>query len=308
MIITKTRINSLSYLNHLEGGTNLIMVLRDAMRVKEILVKLGFSVELIEGERVLPSMLNPTLRRNAEPYYIKDKTKPKEQYIQTLLWTRHEWAGRGKTREVTDFVNIPRKRYPRIKQEPYNVELFLKYDEQGQLMLMTDPISYCHDNEKLLINTINIFLTNFKECEILTENFENLVPSKIIKLNWEVLPSGEYPWERMQDTLRKVSEKSSKTAKKMLIDKCKFINSFQPDFRAYGKSGFHGYVIFGFTNKDLYVLESVYPNNATYVFCKNWQELSKLTKAEILKENLQYVRIIHRDNWQIDIRNLLEGA
>ena len=139
------------------------MVLRDAMRVKEILVKLGFSVELIEGERVLPSMLNPTLRRNAEPYCIKDKTKPKEQYIQTLLWTRHEWAGRGKTREVTDFVNIPRKRYPRIKQEPYNVELFLKYDEQGQLLLMTDPISYCHDNEKLLINTINIFLTNFKE-------------------------------------------------------------------------------------------------------------------------------------------------
>ena len=45
---------------------------------------------------------------------------------------------------------------------------------RGQLMVMTDFISYCHDNEKLLINTINIFLTNFEECEILTENFENV--------------------------------------------------------------------------------------------------------------------------------------
>lgn len=213
MIIKKKRINSLSCLNHVEEGKNLMMVLRDAARFKGILVKLGFSEDLIEGERVLPSMLNPTLKRNAEPFYIKDKTKPKEQYTQTLWWTRYEWAGRGETREVTDFVSIPRERYARIKFEPYSVELFLKYDEQGQLMVMTDLISYCHDNEKLLINTINIFLTNFEECEILTENFENVMPTRTIKLNWEVLPSGDYPWKRMQDDLQKVSAKSSKTAK-----------------------------------------------------------------------------------------------
>lgn len=226
MIIKKKRINSLSCLNHVEEGKNLMMVLRDAARFKGILVKLGFSEDLIEGERVLPSMLNPTLKRNAEPFYIKDKTKPKEQYTQTLWWTRYEWAGRGETREVTDFVTIPRERYARIKFEPYSVELFLKYDEQGQLMVMTDLISYCHDNEKLLINTINIFLTNFEECEILTENFENVMPTRTIKLNWEVLPSGDYPWKRMQDDLQKVSAKSSKTAKKLLIDKCEFAELF----------------------------------------------------------------------------------
>ena len=36
--------------------------------------------------------------------------------------------------------------------------------------------------------------------------------------------------------------------------------------------------------------------------------LSKLTKAEILKENLQDVRIIHNNNWQQEIRDLLEVA
>lgn len=43
-------------------------------------------------------------------------------------------------------------------------------------------------------------------------------------------------------------------------------------------------------------------------FGKNWEELSKLTKAEILKENLQDVRIIHNNNWQQEIRDLLEVA
>ena len=44
------------------------------------------------------------------------------------------------------------------------------------------------------------------------------------------------------------------------------------------------------------------------MFWKNWEELSKLTKAEILKENLQDVRIIHNNNWQQEIRDLLEVA
>ena len=49
MIIKKKRINSLSCLNHVEEGKNLMMVLRDAARFKGILVKLGFSEDLIEG-------------------------------------------------------------------------------------------------------------------------------------------------------------------------------------------------------------------------------------------------------------------
>ena len=53
MIIKKKRINSLSCLNHVEEGKNLMMVLRDAARFKGILVKLGFSEDLIEGERVV---------------------------------------------------------------------------------------------------------------------------------------------------------------------------------------------------------------------------------------------------------------
>ena len=308
MIIKKKRINSLSCLNYVESGKKLVIALYDAIRFKNVLLKMGFSEDLTEGERILPAMLNPTMKRNAEPFYIKDKTKPKEKYFQTSWWTRREWAGRGETREVTNFVSIPRERYPRIEFEPYSVELFLEYDEQGQLVVMTDPIVKCEINEKLLINTINIFLTNFEECEVLTENFENVTHPRSIRLNWEVLPKGDYPWERMCDDLRKISEKSSKTAKKVMIDKCEYINSFHPDFRAYGKSGFSGYIIFGFSEKNIYVLESVYNNNATYVFGKNWEDLSKLTKAEILKGNLQDVRIIHNDNWKQEICDLIKGA
>lgn len=307
MILKKKRINKLSCLCWIERGKKVIIALHDAIRFREKLIELGFSMELKDGEKILPSIINSATARNAEKFYVVDRTKPKEKYYQTLWWTRREWAGRGETREVSDFVDIPRERFPRIEYSPYSIELTLKYDEDRHLLIETEPIEFSDKNEKLLINTINIFLTNFGECEILTDNFEKLIPTQIIRLNWEVLPQGEYPWERIQRDLEKISEHKSKTARKMLLDKCEYINSFHPNFRAYGKSGFSGYVIFGFKSRNMYVLESVYTNNATYVFGTDWENLSQLSKAEILNAGLQDARLIHNNNWKHDINKLLEG-
>lgn len=305
LILKKKRINKLSCLSWVEKGQKIIIALYDAVRFKGKLEELGFSMELKDGEKILPAIINLATARNAEKFYVVDRTQPKEKYYQTLWWTRHEWAGRGETREVSDFVDIPRERFPRIEYLPYSVELTLKYDEEGHLLVVTDPIEFCERNEKLLINTVNIFRMSFGECGIMTDNFEELVPTQVIRLNWEVLPQGEYPWERVQRDLEKISERKSKTARKMLLDKCEYIDSFYPDFRAYGKSGFSGYVIFGFKSRNMYVLESVYTNNATYVFGADWEKLSKLSKAKILNAGLQDARLIHNDNWKHDINELL---
>lgn len=306
MNLSKKRINKLSCLNWIEQGQKIVIALYDAFRFKEKLLELGFTAEFRDGEKILPAVLNPATRRNAEKFYVADKSLPKEKYYQTLWWTRQEWAGRGETREVTDYVDIPKERYPQIEYQPYSVELALKHDEENKIFVITPPIEFCDQNKKKLINTINIFLTVFGECEVLAENYEQLIPTKVIRLNWEILPQGEYPWEKIKDDLEKISKPESKTARKMLLDRCEYIHSFRPDFLAYGKSGFRGYVVFGFRKQKIYVLESVYRNNATYVFGEDWEILSQLSKAEILAGGLQEARLIHNDNWKHDIDELLE--
>ena len=72
-----------------------------------------------------------------------------------------------------------------------------------------------------------------------------------------------------------------------------------------GRGGFSGYVVFGFPEKNIYVLESAYTGNATYIFDERWEQLSKMTKAEILNEQLQTDRIIHRVGWNRRIDDLL---
>lgn len=59
---------------------------------------------------------------------------------------------------------IPRERYPRFEYAPYSVEFILKYDEKGNLCVVTPCIDFCAQNDKKMINTINIFLSVFGEC------------------------------------------------------------------------------------------------------------------------------------------------
>ena len=75
---------------------------------------------------------------------------------------------------------------------------------------------------------------------------------------------------------------------------------------AQGRGGFSGYIVFGFPRKNLYVLESLYYGNATYVFRENWEKLSQLSKAVILSGNLQTARIVHQPGWEKEVRHLLD--
>lgn len=306
MKIKKNRVISLTQISKISKGNDLVIALVNAMDFKDKLFELGFSLQLNDGERILPRVVNPSTARNAERFFTIDKMKPKEKYFHTFWWHRKQWAGYHRTIDVDGYVVKEGERYHRNIYEPYCVEFSLKYNNLGELMVITDPIKNDIQNEKLLINTINIFLTLFGECDILTESLDKYNISKTIRLNWEVLPKGKYPWKKIKNDLINISQKSTNTKRRLLLDKCEYINSFKPSFMAYGKAGFSGYIVFGFEEKNIFVFESIYDGNATYVFNDSWKEISKFTKAQILKGELQKERFIHIKSWQQNIKNLLE--
>lgn len=179
-------------------------------------------------------------------------------------------------------------------------------------MVITDALDFKDVNEKSLINTFNIFFTIFGECDILVDDFNDLILDRDIKyLNWELLPQGKVPWEVIEKQFKHLKRFYSRTKKQILIDKSKYIKSFNPDLIAYGKAGFNGYVVFGFSEINLFILESIYYGNATYIFTNNWENLTKLTKAELINENLFEYRLIHNESWErefdIIIKNKLKN-
>lgn len=75
---------------------------------------------------------------------------------------------------------------------------------------------------------------------------------------------------------------------------------------AVGLGGFSEYIVFGFTRKNRYVFESPETGNATYIFRNEWEEVSQLTKRQILQEQLQEARIIHTSRWAIEVSEAIQ--
>ena len=264
----------------------------------------GFKESDENGTSILPCSVNRYAKRNAESFFTIDKSLPLEDYTQTVYWTRYEWAGKDQRNPVTDFSYINKKRYHRDYFAPYSVYFTLIMDG-GKSYIVSDAIPYSEENKNKPLNTVNMLPGLFGECTVDFTEQESTV--KRVVVNWDILPKGEYPWSTVKKTLGDLTKGHTKTRTEMMLRNCEAIYAKQPDFVAYGRSGFKGCVVFGFTGRNLYILESVVPNNATYVLENDWEAISQLSKAEILSQELHKERIIHVENWQKNFDKIMEG-
>jgi hypothetical protein len=212
-----------------------------------------------------------------------------------------DWHGRW------HHVEIPYKRYPRISIPAPTEELMLDIRD-GMKVVVSRTLEYRpHDIEQIgtIKHMINLFLELFGECVILSDNFPQTQKLNIERRNWRILPSGEYPWNTAKDVLIDITRSLSSAQRRLVDFRFRHISGFNPTKLIIGEAGFDGYVIFGFEDLSLYLLESRFTDNATYVFGDDWESLCQLTKAEILDENLHKHRIIHRGGWPQKIAGLL---
>jgi hypothetical protein len=309
MIIQKRRIQRVDrYFRLINPGNNIILGLSEINRFVDRLYQCGFSQALDSGERVLPrASLGPVSQFNEEGKYIKHKDQPMETAYRMVEWHWTEFRGRYETEDMTDWRNVPYKRYPRTYIPAPSIELRIATTAQGLPVLITDPLAYNLDNIDSIRHSVNLLLEIFGECQIFGDDLEQIIHSPLKRLNWQILPAGQYPWERLEEHVRPLIQQARQGNQSLIEDRFETINSYNPDFHAIGQAGFYGYLVFGFPVKGFFVLESIYTGNATYVFDENWEALSKMTKAEILNEHLQKDRIVHLCGWHDRISELLSS-
>lgn len=306
MIIRKRRVTNVKkYLAPVKRGTKVVLGVENTERFRNTLVKAGFTDELSVGESVLPlAAFGPVSRHNAEGKYKVHRDRPMETAYRVVEWTWQEWHGPYRE-ERSDFVDVPYQRYPRTFIPPPSVEMRIATTLEEQRVVVSPPVAYIDENEELLRHTINLYLEMFRECSIFTENLDQMIRVPVKRLNWRILPPGRWPWSKLRKEVEPLIKQAPGGNQVVIRHRVEVINSYGPDFVAVGQAGFLGYFGFGFTERNLFVFESIYTGNATYVFDERWEELSKLTKAEILSENLQTDRIIHRSRWDDRVRALL---
>lgn len=296
MKITKKRIRTLgSYLVGLDDNDDFYIALRDLSNINRI-HQIGFTHQINVGEQILPTIVGSKSRFNANGGFTIHRDQPKQTvYRQADI---KDWRGNYHT------VDIPYKQYPRTPIPAPEVELTVVQGSNNQKIIRSPLYRKGVTPDHEIIHTINLFLELFSECDTLQANLIPVFNVPITKLNWDMLPPGNYPWNVLQNNVQRAIGNVQPNRRRIIERRLETISNHNPSFVAVGNAGFRGYIVFGFPNKNFFILESIHQGNATYIFGQNWQQLSQLTKEQVLNQGLQQQRIIHRQGWDNHVNNL----
>lgn len=123
-------------------------------------------------------------------------------------------------------------------------------------------------------------------------------------VSWEILPPGETE-QNITRILTGIKSDDPKLRKK-LTDRYKFLLSMKPRNFVQGVSRFQRYFGAQFAD-DLVVFENVQYGNAIYVMFHNWEELSKISRVDLLSTTKQdFIRIRHTKTWKLKLRRIIQ--
>lgn len=262
---------------------------------QEKLEKIGFSQQEA-GTRILPAICGPKSRFNVHGSFILRKDLPKETCWRE--WYCMKWNGDW------HYVDIEYQRYQRDLIPAPEIELTI-LEKDGNKYIVSPLLINNEQSKECIKHTINLFLELFHSCDLFKEGLTPIFPPcQIKKVNWQILPPGEYPWERMKEVLKLPNVR--KTKAKAQRSTYEYISQYKPESVVVGLAGFHGYIVYLFPEKELALLEHMQNGNATYVFqTSNWEMFSQLTKSEIINNELMSERVIHKSDWKDNINNIL---
>jgi hypothetical protein len=265
-----------------------------------LLKRLGLAASAASGSSILPSIVGQISRFNSEGKWAARKDLPKEyRYVRTVEWSWTTWDGT----ENTDFKDIYRFCYQREYVAPPSVELsFLELD--GQSSVVSHELQNLDANAEINQHTINLILELFGSCELVQADLSKISAPILKNANWRLLPPGAHPFDQIKSHVEHAVRHMSVGTCNVILDRQKSLEELGPDEKWVGEAGFNDYVAYVFKSYGLVVLESLRRDNAIYVFADNWQTVSRLTKAEILRSGFHHSRIVHVDGWKFKLAQL----
>ena len=302
MLIKRSRILNLDlYLGRLTADR--FHVVHELDEVPETrLAAIDFAGTPIDGDTILPAVLGPVSRFNAEGRWIVHRNQPKEpRYIRTTFWQWQTWDGE----QHEDFKDIYRDCYPRELLKPPSVQLTYRV-LPGRRLLVSPLLVNQAESRDHNKHVINLFLELFGSCVLAGEDLAIPPTIRTRQVNWRFLPPGRYPWDNLKDHLNKMLRATASGTHLVIMDRQETITRYAPDELYVGKGGFADYIAYVFKSRGLVIMESIRRDNALYAFGEAWEQCSKLTKAEVINNRLHRERIIHTAGWKARLQRVLE--
>lgn len=229
------------------------------------------------------------------------KDLPKETH-----YTEIESPNWGNSSNGTHTVRLPHEKYPRDIIPPKLIAIEINHKQSldshfifnFRVTRILEKKSTKFDDE--LLFDLNILQENIGKCGI--ENADKPISTyaDTLIVSWDIFPPGS----KEEFLTRIFRGKNITTDKKSVAEnRYDFFMSLDPKKIVTGNSTFSNY-IGAMLEDDLVVFENIEYGNAIYILYDNWDEISKLSRIDLLsgRAGNNFDRIIHSGNWKDEVR------
>jgi hypothetical protein len=267
-----------------------------------IWTRLGFNEQLEAGQCIVPACIGSATTFNARGKELINKELPKERRYFMSYRTWQDWHGREHSGTQFRGMDCYQRAYIAAPSE-----LLYVIQSGTEVHIASRALNAVSENEQVVLHICNLMLECFGEFEVLDASSKEKIGPKLKRLQWEILPPGEYPWAKAKPFIRRVTERFDKPSQDVIEFRMARIAQYKPDGLHIGRGGFDGYFVYSFEKKKLFVLESAHLDNATYIFKEGWQQFSQLTKNEIINGKVPHRRLIHDHKWHANLNSALNS-
>lgn len=265
------------------------------------LKKYNLADSFVLNTNIIPTANGATTRNNVNGKYVRKYPEEKTTKRVHIKYKRKD----GTPVEFNRDYNV----YVKILQHKYNTPLHYKINKHGQQVVVSEKLVYNETPENIQKNThiINIFCEISNDFEIFNLELEPAIHFNK-KFEEDILPQGILS----DDTFKELTDFAGKYTKnndekRAFQKRLHVLKEYEPDIRGKGPSNFFGYIAFGFTDLDIVVLETMYSENATYIFkAGDYEKNAIKDKQTVLTNKIMLKRLCHYDNWEQQIRAYLE--
>ena len=275
-------------------------------------LSIGQDGELIFENEMVPSRdVGSFCRKNVDGYKIvyKDQEKVSKRFYLGERPYYGDWSKGSFSHYVTKWVfpsdNIPPRDYA------LNMELLdqneiagtIEYNLKVSICAVLERGSVSFEEE--LFFTLNMMQENVFNIDVFESDTNREAFLRTLVVNWEIFPPGtrDDDLQRIYTGVRNLTDQRRRN----IQVRYDYLLGQNPISVIRGSSGMSGYFGAQFSD-NLVVFENISYGNAIYVLFENWDQLSRLTRLEILNRDPdEFIRIIHTGNWQDQVERIIQN-
>jgi hypothetical protein len=262
-----------------------------------------FGIHMNEGNAEVPEVISPDMmngvyaRRNRDGIVWKLKALP--MVTKTYWWESPNFGDPTKGYH-SNYRDI--KVYQRQLEPPRDWEIILSIlrEDDSRLRIKAEIATILdrQDNyfKKDLFFAINLLQEQFQDCHVFDTSTTDKDIAKITSVGWEIFPPGT-----LDRTLAVITGKMrtrNPTRQREIQNRAEALSRLNPSEYIVG-SGMNSRYFGAKFDESIVVFENVDYGNALYILFDNWQEISQMSRIDILKRHEKdFIRIIHKNGWE----------